>query len=71
VDDDHFFLELLSDTLTGQGYAVETASDGMEALDKVRQELPSCIFLDLILPKIDGIRVFVTSRRTPATLPSR
>jgi len=57
VDDDAFFLELLSDTLAAQGYEVLTASDGMEALDKVRQHLPSYVFLDLILPKIDGLRV--------------
>ena len=57
VDDDAFFVELLSDTLTGQGYEVLAASDGMEALEKVRQHLPSYIFLDLILPKIDGVRV--------------
>jgi diguanylate cyclase (GGDEF)-like protein/PAS domain S-box-containing protein len=57
VDDDDLFAELLSDTLTSQGYEVLTAGDGMEALDKVRQHLPSYIFLDLILPKIDGIRV--------------
>ena len=57
VDDDDLFVELLSDTLTAEGYEVLTASDGMEALDKVRQRLPSYIFLDLILPKIDGIRV--------------
>ncbi len=57
VDDDRFFVELLSDTLTAEGYEVLTAVNGMEALDKVRQRLPSYIFLDLILPKIDGIRV--------------
>jgi diguanylate cyclase (GGDEF)-like protein len=57
VDDDRFFVELLSDTLTAEGYEVLTASDGMEALDKARRQLPSYIFLDLILPKIDGIRV--------------
>jgi signal transduction histidine kinase/DNA-binding response OmpR family regulator len=57
VDDDRFFVELLSDTLTAEGYEVLTAIDGMEALDKVRQHLPSYIFLDLILPKIDGSRV--------------
>ncbi|MDH7499998.1 MAG: response regulator, partial [candidate division NC10 bacterium] len=49
--------DLLSDTLTSQGYEVLTAGDGMEALDKVRQHTPSYIFLDLILPKIDGVRV--------------
>jgi diguanylate cyclase (GGDEF)-like protein/PAS domain S-box-containing protein len=57
VDDDRFFAELLSDTLTSQGYEVFTAADGMEALEKVRQHLPSFILLDIILPKIDGIRV--------------
>jgi len=57
VDDDDLFVELLSDTLTAEGYEVVRASNGLEALDKVRQHLPSYIFLDLILPKIDGIRV--------------
>ena len=57
VDDDDLFVELLSDTFTAEGYEVVKASNGLEALDKVRQHLPSYIFLDLILPKIDGIRV--------------
>ena len=57
VDDDHFFVQLLSDTLSSHGYEVLVAYDGMEALDKVREELPAYIFLDLILPKIDGVRV--------------
>ena len=57
VDDDDLFVELLSDTFSAEGYEVVRASDGLEALDKVRQHLPSYIFLDLILPKIDGIRV--------------
>ncbi|MFH0871696.1 MAG: response regulator, partial [bacterium] len=57
VDDDHFFVQLLSDTLSSHGYEVLVAYDGMEALGKVREELPAYIFLDLILPKIDGVRV--------------
>jgi len=57
VDDDDLLVELLSDTLSSQGYEVLTAGDGMEALEKVRQHHPSFILLDIILPKIDGIRV--------------
>ena len=57
VDDDDLFVQLLSDTLSSHGYEVLVAYDGMEALDKVREELPAYIFLDLILPKIDGVRV--------------
>ncbi|MFH0871731.1 MAG: response regulator, partial [bacterium] len=57
VDDDDLFVQLLSDTLSSHDYEVIAARDGMEALDKVREELPAYIFLDLILPKIDGVRV--------------
>jgi diguanylate cyclase (GGDEF)-like protein len=65
VDDDDLFVELLSDTLSAEGYEVLTAGNGLEALDKARQHLPSYIFLDLILPKIDGIRVVRYLREDP------
>ena len=39
------------------GYAVDTAIDGQQALQKVRDNPPDLIILDLMLPKIDGYKV--------------
>ena len=39
------------------GYEVVTATDGEEALAKVKEELPNLVILDIMLPKMDGISV--------------
>jgi DNA-binding response OmpR family regulator len=57
VDDEPNIVKLLESRLTAEGYGVITASDGQEALDKVHQENPDLIILDIMLPKIDGYKV--------------
>ena len=37
-----------------EGFQVLTAQDGREAIDKIRQESPDIIILDLMMPKVDG-----------------
>jgi CheY-like chemotaxis protein len=54
VEDEPAIRSLLSITLEGENYHVETAADGQEALEKVEQMHPDAILLDLMLPKIDG-----------------
>lgn len=72
IDDDKDIGNLLETALTAQGYAVSHASDGMEALELLRQQTPDLILLDLmmprlsgeqLLPKISGIPVIVVSAR--------
>lgn len=57
AEDSPTILEIIKLSLEGYGYAVITAVDGKEALDKAKSESPDLIILDLMLPKIDGYKV--------------
>ena len=57
VDDELDARELLQAFLVAKGYAVVTASDGEEALQKVKEERPHLILLDVRLPKLNGLEV--------------
>ena len=57
VDDEPEVVTGLATILQANGYAVLTASDGEEALAKVKAERPDVIIADLMLPKLDGWRV--------------
>jgi two-component system cell cycle response regulator len=57
VDDDPLNLELLSQVLCSEEFEVVLASDGVEALDKVVQESPDLILLDIMMPVLDGLEV--------------
>ncbi len=57
VDDDQDILELLRYNLTREGYQVNLASDGEQALKSVQWETPDLILLDLMLPKLSGLDV--------------
>ena len=57
VDDDPATVELLQEFLIAKGYEVITASDGVEALRKVKEERPHLILLDIEMPKMDGLEV--------------
>ena len=54
VDDDLNICELLKLYLENEGYAVFTANDGQEAVDKFKNKTPDLVLLDIMLPKMDG-----------------
>jgi len=54
IDDDRVFLKYLTRQLETAGHDVVTAVDGISALNLLTEITPDVIFLDLILPKIDG-----------------
>jgi diguanylate cyclase (GGDEF)-like protein len=68
VDDHEDNVEVIRARLEASGYQVESAADGEEALDRVRQRPPDLILLDVMMPRIDGMEV---ARRIKAdeTLP--
>lgn len=57
VEDDKFLRELLIRKLENEGFIISVASEGKEAISKIKEELPQLILLDLILPGIDGFEV--------------
>jgi signal transduction histidine kinase/DNA-binding response OmpR family regulator len=54
VDDDRVLLKYLTNVLEREGHEIETVEDGITALNLLTTSAPDVIFLDLILPKIDG-----------------
>jgi CheY-like chemotaxis protein len=57
IDDDHDIQEMLRLALSADGYRVETASNGRDALIHLRSTADTCIIvLDLSLPQMDGTR---------------
>lgn len=67
VDDTIYNIQLLSLMLIKQGYQVEQANSGTEALDKVHQQLPDIILLDIRMPDIDGYKVCQILKANPKT----
>lgn len=57
VEDDKFLRELLVRKLEAAGFKILTATDGQEALKKIKEKNPRLILLDLILPGMDGFEV--------------
>jgi DNA-binding response OmpR family regulator len=57
VEDEPALQETLAYTLSRQGYIIESAYDGQEALKISRRIIPDLIILDLMLPVIDGFEV--------------
>lgn len=57
ADDEPHVIRALSFVFEKAGYAVEKASNGREALEKIRNAMPRMVFLDLIMPKMTGDEV--------------
>jgi len=66
VDDDPVVAKSIDRVLTGKGYAVITARDGPEALEKLAQEKYDAVFTDIRMPGMDGFEV---AKRIKATQP--
>ena len=57
VDDEEAFRYMLSSLLTGAGYTVDTATDGVAAINAVQSKLYHVILCDVRMPKVDGLEV--------------
>jgi two-component system alkaline phosphatase synthesis response regulator PhoP len=65
VDDEPDILALLEYNLKAKGYKVETAVNGIEAIEKAKSFLPHLILLDVMMPEMDGIEACEKIRVTP------
>jgi two-component system response regulator RegX3 len=64
VDDEASYRDALNVALSAEGFLVETASDGVEALDMFQRTSPAVILLDVMLPRVSGIDVCRQIRQT-------
>jgi diguanylate cyclase (GGDEF)-like protein len=67
VEDDYDISNMLRIFFSNEGYHVEIAARGNDALEKCRKKLPDLIVLDIMLPDMDGYDVCLQLRRTTRT----
>ncbi len=67
VEDSEPAIIQITEMLQDQGYAVEAARGGEEALQKLAQRAPACMILDLMMPGLDGFEVLRKLRGSPDT----
>ncbi|HSB33275.1 MAG TPA: response regulator [Nitrospirota bacterium] len=68
VDDEPDIVELVTYNLKKDGFRVATASDGEEALHKIRKDKFDLVVLDLMLPGIQGVEICRIIRNDPKTV---
>ncbi len=72
VDDDPEVLEALLDALEGEGYEVDGARDGIDALHSIGRRRPDLIITDLLMPTMTGFELLAALHDDPrlATIPT-
>ncbi|MFC1859726.1 PleD family two-component system response regulator, partial [Thermodesulfobacteriota bacterium] len=65
VDNDLFVLKMMEKILIKEGYEVATAEGGLAALDLLKSYTPDVMFIDLIMPSIDGKKLCKIISRMP------
>ena len=58
VDDEPFIAQLVADMLSVEGYAVDTAANGLVALEQIRRRSYDLILSDLRMPQLDGLALY-------------
>src|SRR5512142_3265338 len=71
ADDNEMNRDLLARRLSRRGFAVVTAADGQEALDRIDEQPFDVIVLDIMMPRVDGMEVLnrVREKVAAADLP--
>ncbi|MFJ8947978.1 response regulator [Streptomyces sp. NPDC102395] len=67
VDDNKVIRQLIRVNLELEGFEVVTASDGAECLEVVHQVRPDLVTLDVVMPRLDGLRTAARLRADPLT----
>lgn len=69
VEDEEDLTLIVADTLRGQRYAVITAADGIEGLEKFKTEAADIVVADVMMPKMDGFTMAKEIRKLSPTVP--
>ena len=68
AEDDEFLRQLYSDVLRGEGYTIDVAIDGEDALRKIQAGGWDLVLLDIIMPKLSGLDVMKKAKESPQPL---
>ncbi len=66
VEDEEIMINLLQKKLTQEGYDVTVAVNGEEGLEKMKEQKPDVVLLDIIMPKKGGFEVMEEMNKDPA-----
>jgi DNA-binding response OmpR family regulator len=69
VEDEPRILAFVARGLEAEGFAVDAAGDGADALERARRTRPDFVVLDLLLPRVDGLTVLRELKRERPELP--
>lgn len=69
IDDDTNFLGYMKELLEGEGYAVATASSGVEGIHEYGENHPSLLITDIIMPEKDGLELIIKVRSLDVKIP--
>lgn len=65
VEDESSLVRVLADELRDQGFTVSTAANGIDGLAAALAEHPDLIFVDVVMPRLDGLSMIKELRRDP------
>ena len=68
VDDDDSIRSLLHQEFSDAGYLIEEATNGKEALEKIRKNRPDLVILDVMMPEMNGFDVAAILKNDPQTM---
>lgn len=71
VEDEQYLRELYQEILAEQGYNVETAIDGEDGFNKLKQGGWDLVILDIILPKMNGLEIMRKIKTDPPAKPNK
>lgn len=66
TEDNEDLSMIYSTKLAAEGYSVATAGNGKEAFDRIREQMPDLILLDIIMPKMDGLEFLRKAQKEKA-----
>ncbi|MEI8339136.1 MAG: response regulator [bacterium] len=69
VEDDNFFISLVSKKLNAGGLMALSASDGKSGVELIKKEMPAVVILDIMLPDMDGFEILKKIKEDPVTRP--
>ena len=67
VEDDEDSRSMISIVLETKGFSVVTAANGLEALERLKEQTPALVLLDIMMPEMNGYDVLVHMKQRPET----